>query len=458
MSRPFAAVVLVCGVFFAGCSTIAGIAGVDLSANPLSVALPAAILSGDTVLAVANVTHRDGHLESVTATWRTSDATVISVDASGRMIGHIEGRSATIFADYQGQTASAVVTVAGDDKRLGYALADQPTAAGPYSPDATYRYNSSGGAIQVTRESTGVYTVTFAGLGRPAGGRDNVQVTGYGTAGAYCKPGGVATNPLPGWSSVGSDMVVPVDCFIGDGTPTDSRFSILLIGARPFGASTPIGFALTFADTGAVNLDSTLTARNSTGGHVEYGRVSEGNFAMGFPGLGKASAGAPVAIEVTAVGGSPRKCRVIAVDLSVDGVGINCARPVGGGLGDSPFGLLWFTRGRAGMRYGFAWANNSQATSNYTPDANFSLNSSGGAITSRRTATGQYLVVFAGLGRPAGRMENVQLSPAWEDGNQLVCNITSWGNTGANDLSVTVACYDLSGAPANARFNVLVVE
>jgi hypothetical protein len=458
MSRRFVAVLLVCGISFIGCSTVAGIAGVDLSPNPLSIQVVTTVLAGDTVVATAISTHKNGNLETVTAAWSSSDASVISIDASGRLVGHIEGRSATISASYQGQTASALVSVASDDKRLGYALADQPTAPGPYSPDATYRYNSSGGGIQVTRESAGVYTVTFAGLGRPAGGRDNVQVTGYGTPGAYCKPGGVATNPLPGWSSVGSDMIVPVDCFIGDGTPTDSRFSILLIGARAFGASTPIGFALTFADTGAVNLDSTLTARNSTGGHVQYGRVSEGNFAMGFPGLGKASAGAPVAIEVTAVGGSPRKCRVIAVDVPNDGIGINCARPVGGGFGDAPFGVLWFTRGRAGMRYGFAWANNSSATSNYTPDASFSLNSSGGAIMSRRTATGQYLVVFAGLGRPAGHMENVQLSPAWEDGNQLVCNITSWGNTGVTDLSVTVACYDLTGAPANARFNVLVVE
>jgi hypothetical protein len=457
MSRRFAAVLLICGVSFIGCSKVAELTGL-IGQNPLSISVVTSILAGDTVQATAISTHPGNDQRTVTAAWRTSDASVISIDAAtGRMVGHIEGRSATIFADFQGQTASAVVTVAGDDKRLGYALADQPTAAGPYSPDATYRYSSSGGAIEVTRESAGVYSVRFAGLGRPAGGRDNVQVTGYGTAGAYCKPGGVATNPLPGWSSVGSDMVVPVDCFIGDGTPTDSRFSILLIGARPFGASTPIGFALTFADTGAVNLDSTLTARNSTGGHVEYGRISEGNFAMDFPGLGKASAGAPVAIEVTAVGGSPRKCRLIAVDLSIDGIGLNCVR-AGGGLGDSPFGVLWFTRGRAGMRYGFAWANNSAATSNYTPDATFSLNSSGGAITSRRTGAGQYLIVFAGLGRPSGRMENVQLSPAWEDGNQLICNITSWGNTGANDLSVTVACYDLTGAPANARFNVLVVE
>jgi len=326
------------------------------------------------------------------------------------MIGHLEGRSATIFADYQGQTASASVSVASDDRRLGYALADQPAAAGPYSPDATYLYNSSGGAIQVTRASTGVYSVTFAGLGRPAGGRDNVLVTGYGTPGVYCKVSGVATNPLPGWSSIGSDLVVPVACYAGDGTSTDSRFSILMIGDRPFGASTPEGFALTFGDTGAVNLDTTVTARNSTGGHVEYGRAAEGQFAMSFPGLGKASAGMPVAIEVSSASGSPRKCRVIAVDVPNDGVGIQCTRPVGGGLGDSPFTLLWLTRGRPGLRFGFAWANNQANTTGYIPVPDFAFSSSGVAITPRRTGTGQYVAVFAGLGRPAGRMENVQLS------------------------------------------------
>src|SRR6266550_594116 len=242
MSRPFVAVLLVCGVFFVGCSTIAGIAGVDLSANPLSVALPAAILSGDTVLAVANVTHKDGHLESVTATWRTSDATVISIDASGRMVGHIEGRSATIFADYQGQTASALVTVHAGDTRFGYALADQLGAAGPYSPDAAYRFNSSGGAIDVTRASAGVYSARFAGLARESGERDNVQVTAYGATGLYCKPANLPNAVVPGWGSVGSDLVVPVNCFAGDGTPTDSRFTVLLMGAQAFGSSTPVGF------------------------------------------------------------------------------------------------------------------------------------------------------------------------------------------------------------------------
>jgi hypothetical protein len=451
MSRPFVAVLLLGGVFFAACSTVAGIAGIDLTPNPLSVALPTAILSGDTVLAIANVTHRDGRLESVSATWNSSDPSVISVDASGHLVGHIEGRSATISASYQGQTATGVVTVRSDDKRLGYALADQPANAGPYTPDPTYAFNSSGGAIQVTRSDVGVYSVRFVGLGREAGERDNVQVTGYGTPGVYCKPG-------PLWSSDGADMVVPVWCtFIVDGSTADSRFSVLLIGARPFGASTPMAFALYLADTGAVFLDTTATARNSTGGHIAFGRVGEGNYASQFSGLVNAASGSPIDIQVTAAGQGSRRCRVIATDATTDGIGYNCVR-LGGAPGDSPMSVLIVTKGRANKRFAFAWANNSQSTSNYTPDPTFAFSSSGGAITSRRTGTGTYQVVFSGLARPVGARENVQLSSAWEDGNRFSCSIASWGNTGANDFAVNVACYDVTAAPVAGRFSVLVVE
>ena len=61
-------------------------------------------------------------------------------------------------------------------------LGNQTTAAS-YMPDATHQYNTSGAVRSVTRSGTGVYQVTFAGLGGVHAG--NVQVTALGLNSAH---------------------------------------------------------------------------------------------------------------------------------------------------------------------------------------------------------------------------------------------------------------------------------
>jgi hypothetical protein len=70
---------------------------------------------------------------------------------------------------------------------------------------------------------------------------------------------------------------------------------------------------------------------------------------------------------------------------------------------------------------------------------------------------GQYRVVFAGLARPAGATETVLISPLFT-ATDRICDILSWGNTGVSDLFVDVACYDVTGAPLDSRFGVMVIE
>ena len=446
MSRPALVVWLASGLALVACGDLFG---PSKSVTTVTVVLPAGLLVGDTVRATAVATDASGKTVNKPATWRSSNPGAVSVDTLGRVVGKVLGGQATIFADVEGKEGSATVSVA-DDQRFGYALAEQPTAPGPYSPDAAYQYNSSGGPISVTRDSAGTYSVRFAGLGRGPGQRDNVQVTGYGGAAAvYCKP-----RP---WDASGPDLVVEVRCWSApDFVLADSRFTVLVVGARVFGPSTPVGFALSFADTGAVLLDTSATARNSTSGDIEVGRVGVGNFAVSFPGLGKASAGGPVAIQIVPVGQGPRRCGVAAVDPANAGIGLYCVTS-GGGRGDSPFSVLWFTRGRPALRFGYASAQNLASTVDYSPDPRFSLNSSGGAIAARKTGVGQYQVVFGGLARPAGATETVQISPLLGSGEHF-CTITSWGNTGANDLTVTLVCFDPTGTPADAQFNLLVVQ
>lgn len=57
----------------------------------------------------------------------------------------------------------------------------------------------------------------------------------------------------------------------------------------------------------------------------------------------------------------------------------------------------------AAQRSGYAWADQPM-NANYTPNAQFSFNSSGGPININRVGIGAYTVTFAGIGGggPAG--------------------------------------------------------
>lgn len=449
MSRKAVVVWLASSAAVVGCNAVAAVLGAPKIVS-VTVTAPAGLLVGDSAIATAVAMGDDGRDHGGRPRkWSSSDPSALSIDANGKMIALIAPRTVSITAEVDGTKGSATVGTASDDNRFGYALADQPTAAGPYAPDPAYRYNSSGGGVEISHASTGVYSVRFAGLGRARGQRDNVQVSGYSSTAVYCKS--------RVWDASGADLLVDVTCLSWNGTPVDSRFTILALGARAFGRTTPTAFALVLPDSGAFFLDSSATARNSTGGRLAFGFVSEGAYAMDLKGLESAWAANPVALQLTTVGQGPRRCSLTAVDPSMAGLGINCTRPGNGAAGDSPYSMLWLQRGRPSMRFGFAWTNNEGSTVDYAPDTRYALNSSGGAISARRTGVGQYRVVFGGLARAPGATETVLVSP-FLSGPHRICDVTSWGNSGANDLTVTVACFDLVGAPTNTRFDVLMLQ
>jgi hypothetical protein len=145
---------------------------------------------------------------------------------------------------------------------------------------------------------------------------------------------------------------------------------------------------------------------------------------------------------------------LFAYDLSASGAAVSCVR-IGSGLpGDAPFTLLWFTRGRPGQRYGFAFANNPGPTTPYSPTPELRGSSSGGSITSRRTGSGKFQVVFGALARPAGGTEIVIVSP-WVGAD--MCSADSWGNTASNDLAINVTCWNPGGTPVAGAFTLLVI-
>jgi len=115
-----------------------------------------------------------------------------------------------------------VVQVAGGlpDRRLGFAVANQPAAAS-YTPAASTAFNSSGDAIIATRSSVGRYAIAFAGLQKLAGHTEHVQVTSIGTSLSTCN--------VVNWGNSANRLRVLVECRNGAGQFVDSQYGVLVI-------------------------------------------------------------------------------------------------------------------------------------------------------------------------------------------------------------------------------------
>jgi hypothetical protein len=245
--------------------------------------------------------------------------------------------------------------------------------------------------------------------------------------------------------------MVGVRCHLANGTATDSRFTILVSGGRAYDLTTPFAFAqrLLSAPPNLIQ-DTSQTSFNSVTGHIGLGQAGTGVYNFVFAGLEHPAM--PVSLQATGVVGVER-CRVQNYDLNNAVLQAGC-NAVGGAPTNAGASVMWFTRGRVGHRYGFASTNNVGAAAPPV-DAQFTSSSSGAAVTSRRLSTGTWTVTFAGLARPTGAKEIVVVS-ALKDPDHT-CTLVSWASAGA-DLTVTVQCFDASGAPFDGRFSVLVVE
>lgn len=105
--------------------------------------------------------------------------------------------------------------IVGETGQAGYAWANQPTNPS-YSPPAANSWNSSGGAITITRSSTGHYVVRFEGLGLTGGA---VQVSANGSRFIDCR--------LISWGVVSGGQNITVNCFDNAGSFWDTSFTVL---------------------------------------------------------------------------------------------------------------------------------------------------------------------------------------------------------------------------------------
>jgi D-arabinono-1,4-lactone oxidase len=108
-----------------------------------------------------------------------------------------------------------------EDQHYGaYIWADQPIAAS-YIPNRTYQLNTTGNSInQITRSSTGLYTVNFPRL-KSFKSTAALSVA-YGSGSEYCA--------VQSWVDDGRGGTnVVIRCFNRSGNPTDTRFTVIYL-------------------------------------------------------------------------------------------------------------------------------------------------------------------------------------------------------------------------------------
>jgi hypothetical protein len=98
---------------------------------------------------------------------------------------------------------------------LAYVWADQPTLSS-YTPHSAYRWNPVFGAVTITRNGVGAYTVRWTGVDAEIRDFGNAQVTAWGYNNAQCRVNGQLFD------------YVSVQCHGANGAPIDTHYAVLL--------------------------------------------------------------------------------------------------------------------------------------------------------------------------------------------------------------------------------------
>lgn len=302
----------------------------------------------------------------------------------------------------------------------GYVWANSPSSPS-YTPSTFYSFNRSGGAISITRQGEGTYTVRFAGLSAVLGTKSTVHVTGYLSENTYCKPGA---------QKLLSD-VIHIKCFdAASGRPTDAYYTVYI--TKRYG---DLAFAYANLPTTNDYAPAGSASSNPTGA-IRVFRNGIGNYSVKFTGFGTRLTSNGGHAQAVALGTGAQHCKVGSWGGSPDlFVNVLCYSRFGDPK-DVKFNVFFAT---PNPHLAYAWAN-SPTSSSYTPSTFYSSNPNGGGINITRSGVGQYSVNFSGLTLLDGG--DVQVT-AYSSGN-IVCKVTGWGSTSAG-----VRCF-------NPGTNVLV--
>jgi hypothetical protein len=172
-------------------------------------------------------------------------------------------------------------------------------------------YNSTGGAVAVTRTATGRYVVDVAGPGLDGSG--HVQITPYGTRAARCRPAGA--------TPVAGGMRLLVECHAASRSaaaqPVDTGWALTYtqgIGLH-HDPAVPAGYVTVAGDAAAdptgpagpsINLARSWASNGETPTVV---RERRGLYTITYQRLGRQQPYPADSVQTTAVGPQPRTCR-----------------------------------------------------------------------------------------------------------------------------------------------------
>lgn len=328
-----------------------------------------------------------------------------------------------------------VTTQALSTNNFGFAWSNQLT--GTFNPNATWAANTGGGPITISSSATGVYAVTFGGLGGPSG---NAQVVAHGTDNSRCK--------VQSWYQSGADERVNVLCHTPAGDPVNSRF-VVRYGRTT--ASFPSAYLWADQQSAASYTPTSAYSFNSTGGTNTITRSAPGTYTVNLPGLG----GANGSVMVTAHGASSTHCNVVswASFTSNRPIQVRCWSTAGV-LTDSTFSLAFDGAAVTGYHDvgAFAWANDATSAS-YTPSSSYSYNSGmyacdGGFNTAGKLSTGRYFMRHSTIPAIESTAHVTARSAA---GAADYCKVESWGLVNG-EAEVKTRCFDASGAAKDSEY------
>lgn len=410
-------------------------------------ALSGPVYAGDTVRLSAVAHDATGLVvDGVRVQWSLSDSTLASVDANGVLLGRGHGSvRVSASAGVGAATMDVRVALTAEERRFAHVVTtDLTPTSGSHPAD---QFNATGGSVAVSRTGTGEYVVTFERLAKvDSSFRETVLVTPVGTAGERCH--------LQGWGDAanGRDLDVTVRCFTFSGQRVDARFSVLVVGSHSLASR--LGFTLS-GDASASFAPEADRSYSSFSHGVGITRSTAGSYVVQLDG---AVDDTPQNYFVSTYGGADDLCKIATWNRTV-WASVTCYAP-SGALSDARFSLLMLDRGRAGRRFGFAWANEPAASlgSPYTPHLLYQRTSSGEAVRIEHVSTGTYRVRFPGLARTGTQTEVVQVTPF--GGGLFTCQVQGWGNsTDGSSLEATVKCWNRGNAsPADTYFTILVLE
>ncbi len=200
-----------------------------------------------------------------------------------------------------GFAARYVTADGGNDGEGAYVWAGSPWSTS-YIANATYSWNSTGGTNRIERISAGKYVVTLPGHTSTGG---SVEVTAYGTDGAYCK--------VQGWVSGSAGTKVTVLCF-DLLNPVDSKFSLNYlapkqVGAYDYGAYAWANDATASSYTPNATYSYNSGACTGPGSSNSVERSSEGEYSVRHSNLDRMASTA----HVTAYGSEPNFCNLAGI-------------------------------------------------------------------------------------------------------------------------------------------------